>query len=184
MLAEQLRGVRVELTLAVRDDGRLPTLDDVEQGRTDESPGLASAGSAEHGNVPVEPSVRGEAHGFAVALAQEDSFRFGQGLYLQHIFQLFFPHPGGGAVGALLADGEAPGVLAAAAEPVAEFEVGGECPSDQKQNAHGFQPGEGEEGTYAICDARAGQLDFLLPGYTAGLLPGRVVFQQLAQKAA
>ena len=65
---EQLRGVRVQLPFAVRDDGRLPTLDDVEQGRTDESPGLASAGSAEHGNVPVEPSVRGEAHGFPVPL--------------------------------------------------------------------------------------------------------------------
>ena len=68
VLAEQFRGVRVQFSLAVRDDGRLPPADDVEQGRTDESPGLASAGSAEHGNVPVEPSVRGEAHGFPVPL--------------------------------------------------------------------------------------------------------------------
>ena len=66
--AEQLRGVRVQLSFAVRDDGRLSPADDVEQSRTDESPGLASAGSAEHGNVPVEPSVRGEAHGFPVPL--------------------------------------------------------------------------------------------------------------------
>ena len=68
VLAEQLRGVRVQLPFAVGDDGRLPTLDNVEQGRTDEPAGLASAGSAEHGNVPVEPSVRGEAHGFPVPL--------------------------------------------------------------------------------------------------------------------
>ena len=63
----------------------------------------------------------------------------GQGLYLQHIFQFPLAYPGGGAVGALLADGEAPGVLAAAAEAVAEFEIGGEPPDEHQQNSHGFQ---------------------------------------------
>ena len=132
VLAEQLRGVRVQLPFAVRDDGRLPTLDDVEQGRTDESPRLTCAGGPEHRNVPVESGVRGEAHCFPVALAQEDPIRFGQGLYLQHVFQFPLAHPGGGAVGALLADGEAPRVLPAAAEPVAEFEIGSEAPGYQQ----------------------------------------------------
>ena len=107
----------------------------------------------------------------------------GQGLYLQHIFQFPLAYPGGGAVGALLADGEAPGVLVAAAEPVAELEIRCESPGYQQQNAHGFQPGEGESCLHTSDNIRAGQLDFLLPGHAAGLLPGRVVFQQLAQKA-
>lgn len=76
------------------------------------------------------------------------------------------------------------GVLATAAEPVAEFEVRSEGPGYQQQNAHGFQAGECEGRTQAICAAGTRQLDFLLPCHAVGLLPGRVVFQQLAQKAA
>ena len=66
--AEQLCGVRVQLPFAVGDDGRLPPADDVEQSRTNKASGLAGTRGPEHGNVPVEPGVRGEAHGFPVPL--------------------------------------------------------------------------------------------------------------------
>ena len=181
--AEQLRGVRVEFSFAVRDNGRLPPAKDVKQGWTDESPGLAGTRGPKHRNVPVEPGVRREAHGFAIALAQEDALHRGEGSHCQHLFQFFFPHPGGGAVGALPADGKAPGVLAAAAEPVTEFEISGEAPGNQQQNAHGFQPGEGEGSLHTNENIPAGRPNLCLPGYAAGLVPRLIVLQQLGQKA-
>ena len=181
---EQFRCVRVQFAFAVRYDSRFSPADDVEQGGADESSGLASTGCSKHRNVPVEPGVHRKTHGFSVPFAQKDILRLLYRFHGQYLFEFPIPHPGGGAIGSLLAYREPSGILPAAAEAVTELEVRSKDRCHQQQEAHGFQAGQRKGRLHTGGNMTAGQLDLRLAGHTSGLLPIVVVFQKLAQKTS
>ena len=184
MAAEQLRRVCVKLPLAIGDNGRPSPADDIEDGWPDDTPGLARTGCAKHGDVPVEAGVHRQADGFAAPFAQQDVLRFGQWLYGEHFFQLPLPHPGGGAVGALLADSKPPGVLSAAAEAVTELEIQRQGCAGHQQDTHALQPRKGKGCPDTVPYLQAGEFDYSLACHAAGFLPDGVTLQQLPDKAA
>ena len=100
ILAEQLRGIRVKLALAVRDDHGLAALDVLKQGVADDGAGLHCAGCAEDGDVPVKSGVLWHTNRFPAVLTENGAFRLVDRIDLENLPHLRLGHPGCGPVDA------------------------------------------------------------------------------------
>ena len=182
VFAKELRGIGVELTLAVRDDHGLAALDVLKQGVADDRAGLHGTGCAEDGDVPVQSGVLRHTDGLALILAEDRALGPVDRGDLQDLFHLILGHPACRAVDPGLSGRKASGILLLPAEAIMKADVQNERAADGQHPQQALEPVAGQQ--HRIADE--GIQTYLLYGRfarkTSGLSPEIVVLHQLPEE--
>ena len=182
VFAEQLRGIRVKLALAVRDDHGLAALDVLKQGVADDGAGLHCAGGTEDRYVSVEPGILRHADCFPTVLTENGAFCLVDRIDLENLPHLRLGHPGCGSVDTGLTGVETARVFAPAAKSVMKADIEDDCGEESQYEQDTFQSVNREQSREAYARIKARCLDRLGAVHAAELLPDSIVFKQLCQK--
>ena len=183
VFAEQLRGIRVKLALAVRDDHGLAALDVLKQGVADDGARLHRAGGTEDRYVSVEPGILRHADCFPTVFTENGAFCLVDRIDFENLPHFRLGHPGCSPVDTGLTGVEAARIFAPAAKLLMKTDIEDNCSEDSQYDQDAFQPVNREQSREAHARIKARCLDRFGTVHAAEFLPERIVCKQLRQKA-